>query len=58
MATEKLRLLSLDKIKLRLDLIAKYGLDCINHPDSKIGEELVLKLYSDSIELISGILRN
>ena len=49
MATEKLRLLSLDKIKLRLDLIAKYELDCINYPDSKIGEELVLKLYSDSI---------
>jgi len=37
------------KINLRKDLIAKYNLPCINYPDSKIGESLVLKLYSEAI---------
>jgi len=41
--------LSKDKIKLRKDLNIKYNLNCINFPDSKIGEELVLKLYSETI---------
>lgn len=40
---------SLEKINLRKDLISKYNLHCINYPDSKIGESLVLKLYSEAI---------
>jgi hypothetical protein len=47
MATYEFYKLSLDKIKLRLDLNKKYNLACTNFPDSKIGERLVLKLYSE-----------
>lgn len=39
---------SIDKINLRKGLIQKYNLPCINYPDSKIGEELVLKLYCEA----------
>lgn len=34
-----------DKIELRRGLLQKYGLLCLNYPDSKIGEQLMLKLY-------------
>lgn len=34
-----------DKLELRKGLQTKYGLDCLNYPDSKIGEQLMLKLY-------------
>lgn len=37
---------SLDKISLRKQIIAKYKLPCINYSDSKIGESLLLELYS------------
>lgn len=33
------------KIELRKGLMKKYGLNCLNFPDSKIGEQLMLKLY-------------
>jgi hypothetical protein len=36
---------SLDKIKLRNNIKEQYGLPCINFSDSKIGEQLTLKLY-------------
>ena len=39
---------SIDKINLRKGLYSKYNLPCINYPDSKIGEELVLKLYCEA----------
>lgn len=39
---------SIDKINLRKGLYTKYNLPCINYPDSKIGEELVLKLYCEA----------
>lgn len=39
---------STDKINLRKQIQSKYGLKCINYPDTKIGEELVLKLYCDA----------
>lgn len=42
---------SIEKIELRKGLIAKYKLPCINYPDSKIGEELVLKLYCEATGL-------
>jgi len=42
--------LSIDKINLRKGLFSKYGLKCINYPDSKIGEELVLKLYCEATD--------
>lgn len=42
---------SIEKINLRKGLIQKYKLPCINYPDSKIGEELVLKLYSEATGL-------
>lgn len=34
-----------DKLELRKGIVAKYGLNCLNFPDSKIGEQLMLKLY-------------
>lgn len=37
--------LTKDKLELRKGLLAKYGLNCLNFPDSKIGEQLMLKLY-------------
>lgn len=49
MATKAFYERSLDKIKLRKDIKAKYGLDCINYSDSKIGESLVLDLYCKEI---------
>lgn len=36
---------SKDKINLRKQLNEKYKLNCINYSDSKIGEQLILKLY-------------
>lgn len=36
-----------DKISLRLNLNKKYKLGCLNFPDVKIGEQLILKLYCD-----------
>jgi hypothetical protein len=42
---------SIEKINLRKGLIQKYKLPCINYPDSKIGEELVLKLYCEATGL-------
>lgn len=36
---------TIDKLELRKGLLRKYGLNCLNYPDSKIGEELMLKLY-------------
>lgn len=36
------------KIELRKGLYERYGLKCMNYPDSKIGEELTLKLYCDA----------
>lgn len=36
---------SIEKISLRRDLNKQYDLGAINYPDSKIGEELTLKLY-------------
>ena len=38
---------SIPKIELRKGLYERYGLACMNYPDSKIGEELTLKLYCD-----------
>lgn len=39
---------TIDKINLRKELHKKYGLECLNYSDSKIGEELVLKLYCEA----------
>lgn len=36
---------TIDKIELRKGIMSKYGLNCLNFPDSKIGEHLMLKLY-------------
>lgn len=36
---------TIDKLELRKGLMKKYGLNCLNYPDSKIGEQLMLKLY-------------
>ena len=48
LATYEFYKLSIPKIELRKDLNAKYQLNCINYPDSKIGEKLVLKLYCEA----------
>ena len=37
-----------DKIELRRGLLQKYRLPCLNYPDSKIGEQLMLKLYCEA----------
>lgn len=42
---------SKDKIDLRKSILSKYGLNCINYSDSKIGEALLLKLYCDELNL-------
>lgn len=36
-----------DKIKLRQQLQKQFKIPCLNWPDVKIGEQLILKLYSD-----------
>lgn len=36
-----------NKIELRQKLQKRYGIPCLNWPDVKIGEQLVLKLYCD-----------
>jgi len=42
---------SLPKIDLRKSLQKEYGIPCLNWSDSKIGEQLVLKLYCDKTGL-------
>ena len=37
-----------EKLDLRRGLYQKYGLRCMNFPDTKIGEELTLKLYCEA----------
>jgi DNA polymerase elongation subunit (family B) len=49
MATKAFYELSLAKIQLRKDIRAKYGLECQNFSDSRIGESLVLDLYCKKI---------
>lgn len=49
-ATYEFYLKSIDKLKLRKDLNAQYNLNCLNFPDVKIGETLMLKLYCDKTE--------
>lgn len=44
-ATKTFYFKTTDKLDLRKGLRQKYGLDCFNFPDSKIGEQLMLKLY-------------
>lgn len=39
---------SLEKIDLRKGIRKEYGIECINYPNSKIGESLTLKLYCDA----------
>lgn len=46
-ATLKFYELTKDKIELRKGLMTKYNLPCLNYPDSKIGEQLMLKLYCE-----------
>ncbi len=43
--------LSTEKIELRKNLQRQYGIRCINYPDSKIGESLILKLYCEKTGL-------
>jgi hypothetical protein len=38
-----------NKIDLRLKLKKKFGISCLNWPDVKIGEQLILKLYADKM---------
>ena len=45
LATKAFYELTKDKLELRKGLQTKYGLNCLNFPDSKIGEQLMLKLY-------------
>lgn len=45
LATKKFYEKTIDKLELRKGLQTKYGFNCLNYPDSKIGEQLMLKLY-------------
>ena len=45
------------KIELRRGIHKKYGLNCMNFPDSKIGEDLTLKLYCSELGVDEKIIR-
>ena len=45
------------KIDLRRGIYKKYGLNCMNFPDSKIGEDLTLKLYCDEVGADEKVIR-
>jgi hypothetical protein len=47
LATEEFFKRSKDKIQLRKDLTGAYNIPCINFSDSRIGEQLMLKLYCE-----------
>jgi hypothetical protein len=46
-STKKIFKLSVNAINLRLSLQHKYKINCINYSNTKIGSELLLKLYCD-----------
>lgn len=46
-STEKVFMLCLDAIKLRIEINKQYDIPCFSYPNTKIGVELLLKLYSD-----------
>jgi len=48
LATYEFFKVSSEKINLRKSLTEQFNLKCINYSDSKIGEQLVLKLYCDA----------
>ncbi len=58
LSTEKFYELSEDKIGLRREIENKYGLKCVNYSDSKIGESLMLHLYSNAVNIPSSTLKN
>ncbi len=47
LATYEFYKLTIPKIELRKQIQAKYNIPCINYSDSKIGESLLLELYSN-----------
>lgn len=47
-STHDFYLKTLPKLELRRGLYQRYGLRCMNYPDSKIGEDLTLKLYCEA----------
>ena len=47
LATYRFYTNSLPKIELRKSLITQFDIPCINWSDSRIGEQLILKLYTD-----------
>lgn len=47
-STLQFYLKTIPKIELRKGLYDRYGLKCMNYPDSKIGEELMLSLYCEA----------
>ena len=56
-ATEEFYYKTEGKMELRRGLLKKYGMKCINYPDSKIGEQLVLKLYCEATGLSEAIVK-
>lgn len=47
-ATYEFYLKSFEKIELRKSLKKQYSINCMNWSDSRIGEELILKMYCDA----------
>lgn len=48
---------SIDKIELRKKLMEQYRLNCLNYSDSKIGEELMLKLYCQKTMQVPNVIK-
>lgn len=46
-----------DKLELRRGIGEKYGIDCMNYSDSKIGEQLMLKLYCQATGKSESVVR-
>lgn len=56
-ATYEFYLKTLEKLDLRRGLTQKFGINCMNFSDSKIGEELMLKLYCENTHKNIDIVR-
>lgn len=50
LATYEFYKISIPKIKLRQQLRDKYKIPCMNYPDSKLGEQLMMKFYCEATE--------
>lgn len=57
-ATKRVMLLSKPLIDVRKKIQAKYGIDCYNYSNTKLGSELLLKLYCSATHKSPGEVRH